>query len=536
MSQILKLFKIQFDEKFDILKTGNKKKMIGSIIKYLLIMAVLTIACYVLLLKFVLLGFKINAELVSLVLLITQIISLCFAIGNTVKVLFQNKDNELLMSLPVSPNQVFVSKIILSYVQEIIVTFVITVPLLFSIGFMGGSAAGFGIWYYLLMPVLVLILPLMPLSIALLVSVPVTYIMKFFKKHFIIATILLLSVVLVAIYMYVNFLSGVAEGFDIVAKQMEIVGKANKTITSIGQKTFIYILLAKAVMFPSQIYWMLAFVLLGAAVFALAFFVVKPFFFKIAMRNLEHSSTSSKKGEFKTTSQFKSLLKVEFLKVFRSPGIIFDNFLFTILMPFVVVVYDNLLLGMVVNQTGVQMINGAHILIVAVFATLSNLYSASAISREGVNFYLIKSSPISYYKQTLAKLTFNAVFSAGSIILTGIATAFYLDITVVIFTTLICLFLSLGHMFYSFDKDLKHPTLDWYDSSDISKLNKNTTSSIVSGLLLAVLAGIIIISLASANIGIWSFVLLLVLSIAFCLYRTYVLVLRIFYQYERLEP
>ena len=82
--------------------------MFGSIIKYLLIIAVLTIACYVLLLKFVLLGFKINAELVSLVLLITQIISLCFAVGNTIKVLFQNKDNELLMSLPVSPNQVFV--------------------------------------------------------------------------------------------------------------------------------------------------------------------------------------------------------------------------------------------------------------------------------------------------------------------------------------------------------------------------------------------------------------------------------------------
>ena len=205
-------------------------------------------------------------------------------------------------------------------------------------------------------------------------------------------------------------------------------------------------------------------------------------------------------------------------------------------MPFVVVVYDNLLLGMAVNQTGVQMINGAHILIVAVFATLSNLYSASAISREGVNFYLMKSSPVSYYKQTLAKLTFNAVFSAGAIILTGIATAFYLDITVVIFTTLICLFLSLGHMFYSFDKDLKHPTLDWYDSGDISKINKNTTSSIVSGLLLAVLAGVIIMAMASANIGIWAFVILLVLSIIFCLYRTYVLILRVFYQYERLEP
>ncbi len=536
MSQVLKLFKIQFDEKFDILKTGNKKKMIGSIIKYLLIVAVLVVTCYTLFLKFVLLGLKITAELISTILLITQLISLFFVIGSTIKNLFQNKDNELLMSLPVSPNQVFVSKILLSYVQEIIISFVITIPLVFSVGLMGGSAVGFGLSYFLLMPLLIVILPLLPLSIALLISIPATYVLKFFKKHFILATIIILGTVVVAITLYVNLLSGIAEGFDIVSKQIEIVRSANKSITSLGRNNFIYLLLARAVMFPSKIYGMLVYLLISAIIFVVAFLVVKPFFFKIAMGNLEHAVSAKKNAKYKTTTPFKSMLKVEFLNVFRSPGIIFDNFLFTLLMPFVVVVYDNLLLGMVVNQTGVQMINGAHVLIVAVFATLSNLYSASAISREGTNFYLIKSSPVNYYKQTLAKLTFNAIFSAGAIILTGIVTAFYMDIVVVIFTTLICLFISLGHMFYSFDKDLKRPSLDWFNSDDISKINKNTTTSIVSGLILALLAGIIIIALASTNLGIWSFVILLVLSIAYCLYTAHILILRVFYQYERLEP
>ena len=63
MTQVLKLFKLQFDEKFDILKTGNKKKMFGAIFKYVGIITMLTIAFYIIFLKLVLLGFAMNKEL-----------------------------------------------------------------------------------------------------------------------------------------------------------------------------------------------------------------------------------------------------------------------------------------------------------------------------------------------------------------------------------------------------------------------------------------------------------------------------------------
>ena len=381
-----------------------------------------------------------------------------------------------------------------------------------------------------------LILPLFPLTLALLLSVPATIVLKFFKKHVIISTVLLIGLVVVMILLYVNVIAGFAEGFDVVSKQIETVRGINKGILQFGNKNIFYLLVAEGIMSVSKIYWPFAFLAISAGVFIIAFYVVKPFFFKIAMGNLENSESIYREGRFKSRSKFASLLHKEILTVFRSPGNIFDYFLFVILMPFVVVVYDNMLLGLVVNQTGVQMINGAHVLIVAVFATLSNIYSASALSREGANFYIVKTTPVDYYTQTLAKIAFNGIFSVGSIIITGIVTCFYLDFWVAFFTTLICLFISLGHIFASFDGDLKRPTLDWYDSGDIAKINKNTTKSIILGLILALFAGMFIIMLSSSALGLWSFAILLVLSIAFCVYKAYVLTLRIFYQYERLEP
>jgi len=531
MTQILKLFKLQFDEKFDVLKTGNKKIMFGSILKYLLIIVALTAVCYVVFLRFVVLGFATSKQLISIILLVTQIISLVFSVGHIIKVLFQNKDNELLMSLPVNPNHVFVSKLLLLYTQEIIVNACIMLPLLISIGMLGH----YSIFFFVMLPVITLILPLLPMSFALLISIPSLYIIKFFKRHSILSTIFILGFVVSAVIVYANVLSSFAEQFNIVSKQIETVMRINRGISDFGNANIFYLILAEGILYPAKSYYILLFIVSSIVLFVIAYFIIKPFFFNIAMSNLENSTEVYKEGEFRQKSKFRSLLHNEFLNVFRSSGFIFEYFLFVFLMPFVVVVYDNMLLGLVVNQSGEQMINGSHLLIVAVFSTLANIYSASAVSREGQNFYIVKSTPVDYYRQSIAKLVFNGIFSVGAIVITGIVSLFYMEAWVAILTTLICIFLSLGHMFYSFDNDLRQPTLDWYDSGEIAKVNKNTTKSIVMGLILSLVAGMFVIFVATA-MNVWAYIILLFACIAYCLYKAYVLTLRIFYQYERLEP
>lgn len=533
MNQVLKLFKLQLDEKYDILKTNNKKKMLWSIFKYFLLLAALTIVFYVLFLRLSLVGFVVNRQLVSIILLVTQIISLFFAVGHIINTLYQNKNNELLMSLPASPNQVFLSKIILSYVQEVIMNTVFTLPLLISVGLLGGPARGFGVYYYLIMPLAMLILPLVPLALASLLSVPMNFVLKFFKRNITLSIITIVILVAGFIYLYVTVISGFANGFNIASKQIETVRNINNGVVDIGNNNVFYLLLADGITRAGKIWYLLVFTALGGAVLTLTFFIIRPFFFKMAMSSLENSTSKIKIGSYKKRTPFASLILKEFLTVFRSSGNVFDYFLFTLLMPFIVVVYDNMLLGMVVNQSGQIMINGAHLLIVAVFATLANIYSASAISREGVNFYITKTAPVNFYTQTLAKVTFNAIFSVGAIVITGIITMFYMNFWVCLLTTLICVFISLGHIFYCFDIDLKKPTLDWFDSGDISKINKNTTKAIIYGLIVALIFGMFI--MLTTGLGIWSFIILLVASIIFCGYRAYVLILRVFYQYERLE-
>ena len=118
MGTIFNLLKLQIDNKTDILKTASPKKMITALFKTVLLLALITVGVGFIFSKFVTLGITINASFLALVLLITQAISLIFAVGHIINTLYLSKDNEMLICLPVTPNQLFVSKILLIYLEE----------------------------------------------------------------------------------------------------------------------------------------------------------------------------------------------------------------------------------------------------------------------------------------------------------------------------------------------------------------------------------------------------------------------------------
>ena len=121
MSQILELFKLQLDNKFTIFKQKDFKSFLKNVFKYLLLISGIVLLLYFILQSiFFLLFIEVNAELMTLVLLITQGISFVFAIASIISTLYLNKDNELFMVMPVTFNQLFVSKIMMLYVTELI--------------------------------------------------------------------------------------------------------------------------------------------------------------------------------------------------------------------------------------------------------------------------------------------------------------------------------------------------------------------------------------------------------------------------------
>jgi hypothetical protein len=206
-------------------------------------------------------------------------------------------------------------------------------------------------------------------------------------------------------------------------------------------------------------------------------------------------------------------------------------------MPFIVFTYDKLLTTAVVNQSGDNMISGAHVMVVAILAMLSNLSSASAISRDGGNFYNSKIIPINYYAQIFAKFAFNAILTCGALLLTMIV-SFFAEKAVpwqVVMGTVAIMFASIGHIALSIDMDIKDPTINLQGDESSSLVSKSTPKSMIYGLLIGFTLGIIIILMSNLRTLLLPYLIILALSLAFAVHRIYILVLRIHMCYDKIE-
>ena len=532
MRTVLNLLHLQIDNRTSLLKTASPKKMLWAAAKVLLALAVFTVAVAVVLFTIFMLGVRVNAELLSIVLFVTQVISLCFAVGHVASTLFLCQDNEMLICLPVTPNQLFISKALLLYLRELGVNAMMAVPLLVSLGYFGG----FGTLYYLCIPLYLLLLPIFPIVLASFISIPLMAVVRFLKSRPALSIAAILALVGGCLFLYFSLLGSFAQGFDIAGNQLETVRKINGKVVEIGKSIPLYFQLAQAMLDAGVWFYVAIFVALSAALSVLTVLIIRPYYFKTAMSSLEKTTKSKvRAGRFGYSSPFWSLVGREMRCVFRSPSEVFEYFLFTLLMPFIVFSYDKLLTIITVNSAGVNMIAGSHVMIVAIMAMLSNLVSASAISREGGNFHTSKTIPISYYTQIFAKLTFNAIFTGTALLLTMGVSFFMYPAWQVILGTVAVIFAAVGHIAFSMDMDLKSPTVNVQGDTQSSTVSKSTPKSLIWGLIIGFVMGMVVIMSASAGSSAAPYLLLVALALGFALYRIWMLILRINLAYDKIE-
>lgn len=532
MQTIFKLFRLQMDDRSDMFRTDDKKKMFVGILKYCFVLLIMTVVFVVALMFISVFGFKVNAELLSVVLLFTQVVSAVFALAAIMRDMFFSRENELLMVLPATPDELFISKLAVIYAQEFFVNTMLLFPLTFAIGFMASA----GIVYFLALIVFLIFLPMLPLAVATILAVPTAYIIRLLKKNTIVSLVAIVAGVCALVFGYSLLIDRVMDGFDLMGKQIETVNAVNAFMLEFGGAIPFYSGLAKAAFAFSKWYYMPVLVCVCVLLLLIGALIIKPFFFKTAMTNLETETQShTKKRKFIAESPLKSMLRRELTEIFRSPDYFFEYYLFTFLMSFFVFCYDRLMIHIVVSKAGEGMIAGAHVLIVAVFAMLSNVSSANAITKEGGNYYISKIVPVDYYTQVLSKYLFNLVLTGVALFVTAIVSCFSQPLWQVALGTLAIFLASAGHIALGIDMDIKSPTLDWYSDEEISSRNKNIGKSILWGIVLAVVMGAVIILTSGTKTTWLPWVVLVVFGTVFCAHRILFLILRINCAYDKIE-
>lgn len=532
MSMVLDLLRLQIDNKTDLFKTATPRKMLISIFKILLLMIAGTVGVALLLFRIFSLGIHINAEMLAIVLLVVQGASICFAVGHIINTLYLCRDNEMLICLPVTPNQLFLSKILLLYCKELGVNAIISLPLFISLGFLGSLGASF----YLSIPLLLLLFPFLSIAAAALLSLPVMAVIRFLKPRPMLSIIAILALVGTCLFAYLSLIGSFAESFNIASKQLETVRSINAKVLELGCNIPIYSAFALGMLSFNKWYFFAIYLAIATLVFTVTILFIRPFFFRIAMTSLENTTKEKLRvGRFKKSTPFFSLIGRETRCIFRSPTDIFEYFLFTLLMPFIVFSYDKLLMSITVNQAGINMIAGSHVMIVAILAMLSNIVSASAISHEGSNFHTTKTIPVTFYEQIFAKLTFNAIFTVAALLMTMVVSFFIYPAWQVILGTIAVIFAAIGHIAWSIDMDIKNPTINLQGNEAASNASKSTPKSLLIGLIIGFLMGLLVIMYSGGGNPLTAYLLLIVASVIFAVYRLRMLVLRINLCYEKIE-
>lgn len=433
-------------------------------------------------------------ELLSVVLFAVQVLMLFLGGVTTLSYLYFGKDNQLLNSLPIKSGVIFAVKFTLAYISELIISALFTLPILLTFGITSailGYSMGAG--FYIITILSVFLLPILPLLIISLLSIPLMYIVSFLKRRNVAKVIvsIVMALVFIGIYFLFMMMSMNIGGEETDEISGVVLNENMQRLLSGGAKAGILnICLVRALVGENAFVNFLIFFAGLIAIFALTVFLSSIFYRRgvsVLMEEGTSSPSAKKKGKAKEdVTVARSFRKSYFLKdlktILGTPQILSGMIIGIIFSPLLVVflsmgfgnsiVPDESETFTIVNELYLV---GLACYIVVVMGGSTNAFALSAFSFEQKNFAVLKTMPITPKDVVLSKL----LISNASIVLMSlfasiayIATSQFHNVLIGFLMLISLLVNGVATSSLSLYYDLKNPKFNFNNVSELTKNNK----------------------------------------------------------------
>ncbi len=528
---------MQLSEKFKLRTNLTRQQKLGIIgkifIKMCISYALFTLVFYVV---FKVLFIMPTVNLFTFVIFIMQIFGI---IAQTTKLsdsLYMSKDNAILLTYPCKHEIIYFSKILVAYIIELYRSILFIFPIFMA--FMTitstikiGNIMNVISYSYIILSILFsLILPLFPVLIGALISIPVTYIRKGIKKYTmlkIVCLFILIGLLSYITYLIVNYLPSV---LLIVQKFAQITEKANEFFISFNKYSIHCLFIGKA-MNNDNVWLNLLFIfLILFGLMWLSIIISMPLFFTLASSSSEHAVINKHKGVNKTyKNPFSSFMHKELILSIRNIGDFASDYLFLFLMPFILSVMAAIFIRVDRNNLGLAMTYSFIGFITLILLSASSTSAATAISSEGNEFVLLKTAPSNTSSIIWSKLLMNFIMDFIMLSLSyGILSLIFKsdnNLKTLWLVYIVVLLVSFGVMMWSIQLDIEKPKLKEYANSEKRSDVSNFNTSIGIGLGVGIEFSIIMNIVFLMGIPLLFQALILIgLALIFCLVRLYFLI------------
>lgn len=432
----------------------------------------------------------------SLFVFLISILTIGEGIYKTGPLLFNCKDDGLLLSLPIKKSTVLFIRIFKFYVFELIFNSLFIIPLIIAYTRWADSIT----WtFYLTSVIMLFILPIIPIVLSCIIGTITSALSSRFKFKNL--TQIVTSTIILLIIFYLSFnLEGF---FTYLAKHAKSL---NDLITKIYYPAGVYAKLAT----EFNVVDLLVFVGINILIFTIAVLILSKFYFKINSRLKKVTTTkktSINKLTIKRSSVTKALIKKEFNTFFKTPVFIvnagFGLVLFIMMAIVVSIKFDsavevlsdpekfNLSKDLIINNTSIIVF-----LLIAMAGFMTSITN-SVISLEGKNISILKSLPVKAKTILISKIYSSLIITTPPILIGDIILfiRFKLGILEMILLLLLSVLIPLVSHFIGIIVNLKYPKLDWENQAEVVKQSTSSFVAVMIGMILLVISAFTVLNL-----------------------------------------
>ena len=432
----------------------------------------------------------------SLFVFLISILTIGEGIYKTGPLLFNCKDDGLLLSLPIKKSTVLFIRIFKFYVFELIFNSLFIIPLIIAYTRWADSIT----WtFYLTSVIMLFILPIIPIVLSCIIGTITSALSSRFKFKNL--TQIVTSTIIILIIFYLSFnLEGF---FTYLAKHAKSL---NDLITKIYYPAGVYAKVAT----EFNVVDLLVFVGINILIFTIAVLILSKFYFKINSRLKKVTTTkktSINKLSIKRNSITKALIKKEFNTFFKTPVFIvnagFGLVLFIMMAIVVSIKFDsavevlsdpekfNLSKDLIINNTSIIVF-----LLIAMAGFMTSITN-SVISLEGKNINILKSLPVKAKTILMSKIYSSLIITTPPILIGDIILfiRFKLGILEMILLLLLSVLIPLVSHFIGIIVNLKYPKLDWENQAEVVKQSTSSFVAVMIGMILLVISAFTVLNL-----------------------------------------
>ena len=413
----------------------------------------------------------------------TSVMVLIEGIYKTGPLIFNCKDDQLLLSLPIKRRTVLFVRVFKFYVFELLFNALFIIPTVIAYNRWGENVN----WtFYLTSIVMIFILPIIPIILSCIIGAFTSSLSSRFKYKN--ATQIISSMVILLGVLYISM--NLDRIFEYVANHASSV---NDLITKIYYPAGLYSTLATNFNATSLI----IFVLVNILIYLISIYILSLFYFKINSRLKKVSNSthvSIDKLKIKSSTKNKSLIKKELNTFFKTPVFIvnagFGMVLYIVMAIAVSLKLDNFIDAFTLAFDKKVVLNNLSMLVFLLIAFTAFMTSItnSVISLEGKNINILKSLPVKTKTILISKVLSSLLLTTPVLLIGDLILFVRLEISIVecILLVVLSILLPLASHFIGIIVNLIYPKLDAENSAEVVKQSTSSFLSVMIGMMLLI--------------------------------------------------